>query len=80
MTKNIKSISQLREKIDFIDSQILNLINKRAKIALEIGQIKKILKNQIVDKNREKEILKKIKTPYEIQIFKKIISESRKLQ
>ncbi len=34
-------ISQCREEIDKLDKQIVKLINKRAKIAIEIGKIKK---------------------------------------
>ncbi|PIZ76037.1 chorismate mutase [Candidatus Peregrinibacteria bacterium CG_4_10_14_0_2_um_filter_38_24] len=76
----MKSINPLREEINRIDEKILNLIRERAKISLGIGKAKKLSKTPILDKNREKEIIKKLKTPYEIQIFKKIISESRKLQ
>jgi monofunctional chorismate mutase len=76
----MKSINSLREEIDSIDNKILNLIKKRALISKEIGKLKKLSKTPIKDKNREKEILKKLKNPYEVQIFKKIISESRKLQ
>jgi len=76
----MKSLDQLREEIDTIDSEILDLIRKRAKISEKIGHTKKLSKRPILNKKREKEILKKLKTPYEIQIFRKIMSESRKLQ
>jgi monofunctional chorismate mutase len=76
----MKSVNLLREDINKIDSKILDLIRKRAKMSVAVGEAKKLSKTPVLDKTREKEILKKLKTPYEIQIFKKIISESRKLQ
>ena len=80
MTKNIKSLIRLREEIDAIDIEILDLVRQRAKISVAVGEAKKLSRTPVLDKNREKEILKKLKTPYEVQIFKKIILESRKLQ
>jgi len=76
----MKSLNILREVIDAVDAEILDLIRKRAKISVSVGEAKKLSKTPVLDKTREKEILKKLKTQYEIQIFKKIISESRKLQ
>lgn len=76
----MKSLNMLREEIDAIDAEILDLIRKRAKISTAVGKAKKLSKTAVLDKNREKEILKKLKTQYEVQIFKKIIVESRKLQ
>lgn len=76
----MKSINLLREEIDEVDAKILDLIRKRAKISVDVGEAKKLSKTPVLDKTREKQILKKLKTPYEIQIFKKVISESRKLQ
>ncbi|MDP2642620.1 MAG: chorismate mutase [Candidatus Peregrinibacteria bacterium] len=76
----MKSIDTLRKEIDAIDEKILDLIRGRAKISAQIGKTKRLSKTLVLDKNREKEIIKKLKTPYEIQIFKRIISESRKLQ
>ncbi len=76
----MKSITILREEIDKVDSEILDLIRKRAEISVAVGEAKKLSKAPVLDKNREKEILKKLKTPYEVRIFKKIIIESRKLQ
>lgn len=76
----MKSLSTLREEIDNIDAEILDLIRKRALVSAAVGEAKKLSKTAVLDKTREKEILKKLKTPYEVQIFKKIIVESRKLQ
>jgi chorismate mutase-like protein len=36
----MSELSEIREKIDAIDSQLLKLLNERAKLALEVGKIK----------------------------------------
>jgi len=36
------SIAELRRLIDKLDEQILNLLNKRAKIVMQIGRLKKV--------------------------------------
>ena len=37
----MKTLKDLREEIDSIDSQILSLLNKRAGCVIEVGEIKK---------------------------------------
>lgn len=54
------TLDDLRSRIDRIDSKLLELISKRLKLAKEIGMLKIQSRKQIQDKNREKEILKKI--------------------
>ena len=49
MSKLIK----LRNKIDSIDSEIITLLNKRAKHALKIGRVKKMESKSIKDRTRE---------------------------
>jgi len=49
-----------RSKIDQLDQNIFNLINKRTKIVKYMLSLKQF-KNQIVDRKRIKSILKKIK-------------------
>ena len=57
---NKKKLNNARKKIDNIDDQIFNLINKRTRIVKEMMNIKK-LKKQIIDHKRINEILKKIR-------------------
>ena len=57
--KSSKSLSKSREKIDIIDEQILDLINQRGSIALEISSQKQKNSLKIYDPAREKEIEKK---------------------
>jgi len=57
---DIKKLTKTRKKIDIIDSKIFNLIKKRTLAINQIIKIKK-KKNQIFDKKRNNQILKKIK-------------------
>jgi len=59
--KNIMSdLKKLRKKIDDIDLRILELLNKRAEIAIEIGRAKQDRKLNIYSPEREKEILRRL--------------------
>ncbi len=80
MQGQISKINTLRKKIDLIDKKIRETIDQRAKLVVEIGELKRGEKRVIIDKCREKEIMAKLETKYEKNIFKAILSESRKLQ
>ena len=54
------AIKKLRKKIDSIDSKVLNLLNKRAGVILEIGRVKKRSGQPIYVPNREKDIYKNL--------------------
>ncbi|QWR77692.1 prephenate dehydratase [Candidatus Magnetomonas plexicatena] len=58
MDNNI--LTPLREKIDVIDERILELLNDRAQIALEIAEIKKSHKLDFYNPKREQEILERL--------------------
>jgi len=81
-------IDWLRSKIDGLDLQILDLINKRAQLALEIGKLKKAGGLPLFSPEREKELLEKLrnrnKGPLDdeaiTRVYKKIIEEARTLQ
>jgi len=81
-------LKELRNKIDVINQEILVLLNERAEVVLEIGELKKGNSMEVHDPAREKEIenkLMQINTgplPNEsvIKIFREIISASRQLQ
>ena len=73
---NNKKLSKIRKKIDLIDHRLLNLIGKRTKLVDQLMRIKKN-KNQIVDKKRINEVLKKIrkqsiKKSIDLKVTKKI--------
>ncbi len=50
-------LRQLRDKIDAIDSELLNLVNTRANLAKQIGQLKK---SMIYRPDREAQILERL--------------------
>lgn len=83
-----ETIAQLREDIDRIDRQLVELLNRRAAVVIRIGQIKKMEGLQVEDRSREEDIVKLAEDsnrgPFSRKairnLFKVIMSESRKLQ
>ena len=81
-------IGKLRQAIDVIDENILDLINQRLLMAAQIGDLKKQSARQVLDKQREVEImdrpLEKNKGPVSNdglrKIFDAIIAEGRNVQ
>ena len=84
----MKNLSQLREEIDRIDKELLNLLNRRAKLAQEVGEIKKKKGLPFYVPGREAKILshlEKLNTgplpPESVRaIFREIISACRSLE
>ncbi|PNV79030.1 MAG: prephenate dehydratase [Dictyoglomus turgidum] len=83
-----EDLEKLRKEIDEIDKKILELINKRASLALEIGRIKKENNISYFDPLREKEILERLEklnngplsSEAIINIFRDIISYIREIE
>ncbi|MGB9667839.1 MAG: prephenate dehydratase [Thermosulfidibacteraceae bacterium] len=84
-----EKLIRLREKIDEIDEKIVELLNKRAEIAVEIGNIKKELGLPVFIPARESEVYDKIKNlarngifPIDslLYIFREIVSVCVSLQ
>ncbi len=81
-------ISDWREEIDSIDARLAELINRRAKCALEIGRIKGEKGQDVHSPERETAILNGVQKLNNgplcdeaiRRIFERIIEESRKLQ
>lgn len=73
-------IQNLRKNINEIDTKISDLLKERLNSVKKIGEIKKSQNLPVTDSNREKEILSSLDTDYEKEIFKIILSESRKHQ
>jgi chorismate mutase len=85
-------INEIRRKIDIIDKNVINLLFKRKELARKISKIKKSKNMEIVQKDREKEVIEKANncnerygkdklSPLFINnLFKQIIKESRKVQ
>ena len=58
--KNKIKLNILRKKLDKLDHELLNVIKKRTNIVKKVVSLK-VNKNEIVDKKRINQILKKIK-------------------
>ncbi len=54
------SIDELRNRIDEIDKQLVELLNERARVVIEIGRLKNKSGEQIYAPDRERQILEKI--------------------
>ena len=56
----LKKLSNLRKKLDYVDNKLLKLLIKRTNLVKQVMSLKEH-KNQIVDKKRIVQILKRIK-------------------
>ena len=80
-------INELRNKIDEYDDKILKLVTKRLEISDKIGSIKKKSNLEILDKNRENEIISRLAKKFKMlkkehikSIFNQIFNVSRLIQ
>ncbi|MBI3611486.1 MAG: prephenate dehydratase [Nitrospirae bacterium] len=86
--KDNKNIAQLRRLIDRLDEQILSLLNKRARIVMQIGKLKKASLSDLHAPVREIEIYERLsrlnKGPFPNEalraVFREIISASLSLE
>jgi chorismate mutase len=82
------TIEDWRKKIDELDLRLVELINKRAEAAREIGKLKNNTNLPIYEPEREKRILENVKKANpgplpdsEVQhVFERVIDVMRKLQ
>lgn len=56
------SLENIRKKIDQLDEKVIELLNERTKLVLEIGKIKKEKKADVYAPDRESEVYRKIET------------------
>jgi len=83
-----EKIIELRQIIDFLDDQMLDLLVQRFAISIEIGEIKASSSINIGDPNREQEIINRLANKLEgkldrddiAAIFGPIYHISKKLQ
>ena len=81
-------ISDLRIKFDETDTQLVNILNARAKLSIEMGEIKAESNDTVFKAAREKELLRSLakKNPgplpedHLLSIYREILSSSRRLQ
>jgi len=82
------SIEDWRRKIDEIDTQLLSLLNERARCALEIGREKEAANLPVYQPDRENEILEHVERANGgplgdsavRRLFERIIDEARSIE
>lgn len=90
-----KEIINLRNDLDLLDAQIIELLMRRFSITQQIGKLKKTLQIEVTDQIREQQILSRIENIVRTlnkcddctnqiesmcQIYKIIMAESRRQQ
>ena len=83
-----QKLRENRRNLDLLDQKLLTLLNRRLRISLEIGKIKKGIGKKIQDAEREREILDRLKRKNKgplkerdlRKIFTTIMQVSRKSQ
>ena len=82
------SIEEWRSEIDAIDSELLNLLNQRASLAVKVGQSKRLTGIALYDPGREQEVIERARKqnpgPLDeeaiVELFGSIIRESRRIE
>lgn len=83
-----QKIQELRKKIDELDNTLVDLLNERAKIVIEVGNVKKTEKLDFHSPSREREILDRLtslnKGPFPEStlraVYREILSSSLSLE
>ena len=81
-------IEDCREEIDRIDGELLRLLNRRARLALQIGELKARGGLPVRDAEREREVISRTRVTNGgplcegsvARIFRRIIRESRRAE
>ncbi len=82
-------LKRYRKTIDKIDRKIVKFLAKRLEIVKKIGAYKRIKKLPVFNKQRESEVLSKVKIAsrkhktddrFVKEVFKAVISESKRLE
>lgn len=84
----MKDIDDLRQRIDWIDEQLVRLLNARAECALQLGHLKKAQGMDIYQPAREREVLDNVQQlntgPLDDgairRLFERVIDEARRLE
>src|SRR5213594_802733 len=85
----MRTLDDLRDDIDRVDEVLVRLLNERARVACEIGRIKKEQGIEIYQPDRERQVLEHVRSvaiegplgPDAIaRLFERIIDEARRLE
>ena len=83
------TLDDLRNDIDRVDEVLVRLLNERARVACEIGRIKKELGIEVYQPEREKQVLAHVRgiaaegplgADAIARLFERIIDEARRLE
>jgi chorismate mutase-like protein len=83
------TLDDLRNDIDRVDEVLVRLLNERARVACEIGRIKKELGIEVYQPEREKQVLAHVRSIAAegplgadaiARLFERIIDEARRLE
>ena len=85
----MRTLDELREDIDRVDEVLVRLLNERARVACEIGRVKKELGVEVYQPEREKQVLAHVRSIAAegplgsdaiARLFERIIDEARRLE
>jgi chorismate mutase-like protein len=83
------TLDDLRNDIDRVDEVLVRLLNERARVACEIGRLKKELGIEVYQPEREKQVLAHVRgiaaegplgADAIARLFERIIDEARRLE
>ena len=83
------TLDDLRKDIDRVDEMIVRMLNERARVACEIGRLKKVEGAPVYQPDREKQVIDHVRRiaadgPLEpdavARLFERIIDEARRLE
>ena len=83
------TLDELRDDIDRVDEVLVRLLNERARVACEIGRLKKDLGIEVYQPEREKQVLAHVRSIAAegplgadaiARLFERIIDEARRLE
>lgn len=88
MSETVDNIAALRSEIDALDWEILQRINRRLRVAMQIGALKKKQGSGVVDPERERNLIRRLISLNQgplndanlYHIFQEIITVSRAIQ
>ena len=81
-------LSEWRARIDEVDEELVDLINKRLEYVVEIGRIKRAEGLEVRDPQRERDLLQRLQQYNQgplgdralVDVFTRIIAEARGLE
>ena len=82
------NIEDWRSEINAIDDELLRLLNMRARLAINVGQSKKLAGSALCDPRREQEVIERARRANQgpldenaiVELFGCIIRESRRVE